>query len=56
MSRDCANIELDAFVIMPNHVHGVIVIVGADLRVCPELDMDAKNQGAHIGVPLRWVI
>jgi REP element-mobilizing transposase RayT len=24
-----ANIELDAFVVMPNHVHGIIVIVGA---------------------------
>jgi len=24
------NVELDAFVVMPNHVHGIIFIVGAD--------------------------
>ncbi|MBN1659994.1 MAG: transposase [Anaerolineae bacterium] len=33
-----ANVELDAFVVMPNHVHGVIVIthaVGATRRVAP---------------------
>ena len=36
-----ANIELDAFVVMPNHVHGIIVIVdndstvGATRRVAP---------------------
>ncbi len=37
--RDCwhklphhyPNIELDAFVVMPNHVHGVVVLVGAGL-------------------------
>ncbi len=37
-------VETDAFVIMPNHVHGIVIIttddvavppVGADLRVCP---------------------
>ena len=28
-------IDIDAFQIMPNHVHGIIVIVGADHRVCP---------------------
>ena len=25
------NVELDEFVVMPNHVHGIIVIVGADV-------------------------
>ena len=25
------NVELDAFVVMPNHVHGIIVLVGAGL-------------------------
>lgn len=37
--RELANkfpaIELDEFIIMPNHFHGIVVIVGADLRVCP---------------------
>jgi putative transposase len=29
------NIEPDAHITMPNHFHGIIIIVGADLRVCP---------------------
>jgi putative transposase len=28
-------IELDEFIVMPNHLHGIIRIVGADLCVCP---------------------
>jgi hypothetical protein len=31
---------------MPNHLHGVIILVDADLRAGPE------NQGAHVGAPL----
>jgi REP element-mobilizing transposase RayT len=34
------SVELDLFVVMPNHFHGIIVLadspVGADLRVCPD--------------------
>ena len=33
--RHYAGIELDAFVVMPNHVHGIIVIVGAGLKPAP---------------------
>jgi hypothetical protein len=36
------NIEPDAHIIMPNHFHGIIIIVGADLRVCPN-----KNNILH---------
>ena len=34
-------IDLDEYVIMPNHVHGIIVIknVGADRRVCPNIKL-----------------
>lgn len=28
-------IEIDTFQIMPNHIHGIIVIVGAGPRACP---------------------
>jgi putative transposase len=42
-------IETDAYVIMPNHFHGIVVVVGADPRVCP-------NLGAHIGAPLPKII
>jgi REP element-mobilizing transposase RayT len=41
------SVETDEFVVMPNHFHGIITIVGADLRVCPD------RTGAHIGAPLR---
>jgi len=30
-----AGVELDAFVVMPNHIHGIVVIVGAGPRACP---------------------
>ena len=30
-----AGIEIDEFVVMPNHIHGIIVIVGATPRGCP---------------------
>ena len=35
---------------MPNHFHGIILIVGADLRVC------ADTTGAHIGAPLPEIV
>ena len=55
------NIELDEFVIMPNHFHGIIALVGADLRVCPDSpgqDATAKRikQGEHTGSPLQKII
>lgn len=46
LSNKFLRIELDAYVIMPNHFHGIISIVesaGADLRVRP-----GKNADRHI--------
>lgn len=52
-------IRLDEFVVMPNHIHGIIVIdvvvgadqrVGADLRVCPN-DVGGMGKGEHAGSP-----
>ena len=52
----------DAYVVMPNHFHGIVVIhspppdttappdVGADLRVCPD------SMGAHTGAPLPTIV
>jgi len=57
------NIELDEFVVMPNHFHGIIQIinthpvpVGADLRVCPDAfhDRNDMKKGAHTGTPLHF--
>lgn len=42
-------IVIDEYVIMPNHLHGILFIVGADQRVCP----DHSQAGAHAGAPLR---
>ena len=60
------NIELDEFVVMPSHFHGIIQIintntVGADLRVCPDVQQrvcpdnagEHKEKGKHIGLPLH---
>jgi len=48
-------VQTDQFVVMPNHIHGIITIVGADLRVCPPVlrvcpDDDQSNTGKHIGL------
>ncbi len=32
-------VETDAFVVMPNHIHGVVVLVGAGPRACPDVGL-----------------
>lgn len=51
LNRKFAFVQTDAFVVMPNHVHGIINIqpVGADLCVCPQ-------EGAHAGAPLHEIV
>ena len=55
-------VEVDEYVIMPNHFHGIVVIVGADLRVCPDPCInlrtlsDKHTKGEHIGSPLHKII
>ncbi len=48
------NIKIDEYIIMPNHLHGVVTIietnVEADLGACP------NNKGEHIGSPLHKII
>ncbi len=60
-----SNVELDEFVVMPNHFHGILQIidtntVGADLRVCPdnagEHEMGEHIKGEHTGSPLHKII
>jgi putative transposase len=58
------HIELDGYMIMPNHFHGIIKNVGADQcvcpdirvcpdpSVCPEYFINTANKGEHIGLPL----
>jgi putative transposase len=42
-------VEMDEYIIMPDHLHGLIFIVGADPCVCPD-------SGAHTGAPLQKII
>jgi len=56
LSNKFNNIENDVFIIMPNHIHGIILLydsdksnVGADLRVCP----GNNDLGEHIGSLLQ---
>ena len=43
-------------VVMPNHFHGIIKIVGADLCVCPDNRNKNINQGEHTGSPLHRIV
>ncbi len=49
-------VQIDAFVVMPNHIHGIIVLVesirgvGAGLRACPDPDQTAKRIGQPQGI------
>lgn len=60
-----AAVETDAYVVMPNHMHGIIVIhadhhlVGADLRVGPDRARRVgphAHKGAHKGAPLHQIV
>jgi len=54
-------VDLGAFIVMPNHFHGIMFIVenvGADLRVCPDDEVNKSTQmgehipkGKHMGSP-----
>jgi putative transposase len=49
------DIAIDEYIIMPNHIHFIIVntgSVGADLCVCPR----NTNAGEHAGSPLRKIV
>lgn len=67
LPRHYPHVALDAFVVMPNHLHGIIQIidlavtdahaVGADPRVRPVARHAAiPNQGAHAGAPLPRIV
>ncbi|MCX7088230.1 MAG: transposase [Methylococcales bacterium] len=46
------DIQCDACICMPNHLHFIVVNVGTDLRVRPE----HATEGEHIGSPLHRVV
>jgi len=49
------SVETDEYVVMPNHFHGIVVIVGVDPRVRPVADVNT-DEGAHMGAPLQRII
>jgi REP element-mobilizing transposase RayT len=58
-------VEIDEFTVMPNHFHGIVVIiepepVGADLEDLAlhqaETDSVRPGVGTHVGVPLHTVV
>jgi putative transposase len=53
-------VETDEYIVMPNHFHGIVVIVRADLRACPDVmgvdDECCDNGGAHTGASLPSLI
>ena len=36
LSQHYPGVEVDTFVVMPNHVHGIIILVGAGTGACPD--------------------
>ncbi len=55
LNRKFPTLETDEHIIMPNHFHGIVVIVGADLCVCPD-PAGEHTSGAHAGAPLPSII
>jgi REP element-mobilizing transposase RayT len=49
-------VTTDAFIVMPNHIHGIIITVGADRCVRPHSDTPAGAQGGHAGPPLPRIV
>ncbi len=47
-----SEIELDKWIIMPNHVHIIVVIIAAQ-GLAPESDPNTTNNMAHSHAPLR---
>ena len=51
MPASYPGVGIDAFVVMPNHIHGIIVLVGADPHGRPDAlnpPVSASMQGNHL--------
>jgi REP element-mobilizing transposase RayT len=54
MAAHYPGVEIDAFVVMPNHIHGIVFLVGAGPRACPN---DAgQPQGVAPTMPVPDII
>lgn len=52
-ARIRAEVELDEFVVMPNHFHAVLFIAGNTAQMIGEKSSNADNVGARRAVPLQ---
>lgn len=43
LEKKFADIRCHEMIVMPNHFHGILENVGADLRVCPNSNNDNAN-------------
>jgi putative transposase len=48
-------VDIDQFIVMPNHVHGILVLVGAGPRACPDLKT-GRPQGVAPTISLPDVL
>lgn len=53
LPRAFPGVELDEMVVMPNHLHGIVIIGQVPLADEPMADEAAVQQGRHAGLPLR---
>ena len=59
LSAKYSDIETDEFVVMPNHIYGIIIIVGAGPCACPGILRDGEGQpqgGAPTGLSLPGIV
>ena len=57
------SVKTRQYIVMPNHFHGIVALVGADLCVCPVPRMPDERgaqmpgeRGAHTGAPLPQIV
>ena len=48
-----AHVEIDEFVVMPNHVHGLLFINGADVAVHEPPELSRRGR-THRSAPTGW--
>ena len=55
MQENYPGVETDEFVVMPNHIHGIIVLVGAPALIMDNYRIMGNHEimGNHRGLPLR---
>nr|WP_290668227.1 transposase [Ardenticatena sp.] len=60
LNRKFPTVQTDAFVVMPNHIHGIIIIHPADTHPNDTRDAHAGKRGVHrgayIGAPLPKIV